>query len=374
MREFFAVCDEQWLHQPKPSYWIKYYKDEHQHLLFPREVRQRMQGLLAAAQASAGSDLIRRRVEFFAQAFAVTDAFCAWEEAKDRLSRAALLPGRDQAELHDAWRRLTDGEARLKQIHARTRQQLPLAVKASILGEYERNDPRRRAAWRMKDATGGDQLSRELGGPSALRLSGRELLTDTSLARLRVKPPTGATDFDWVVAGPWRGHGEPYETRRVEIQKPETRNPEPENSETNTGRRSQDSGLSAAPQVSAFKSPVSDHSASLVMRGCKQETLSQMTVAEPGKHYVARVKVRAQVSPGNMTFLILNFQDEAGRTLGLGVVDRLPVGDYREGVELVVWTRAPEKARWVGLGVRALNQVAADYAAFEGFSLQAVEP
>lgn len=340
MREYFSLCDEQWLNQPKPSYWIKYFKDEHQHLLFPVDVRQRLKGLLAEAQAASRSDLTLKRVEFFAQAYAVTDAFCSWEEAKERLSRAAFLPERDQAKLHDAWRQLTDSEARLKQVYAQTQKEAPLAVQASILGEYERNDPRRRAAWRLRDATGGGALSRELGGPASLRLSGRELLADASLSQMKIKPPTGFIDLEWVTAGPWRGHGEPYETRRVELQKPEG----------------------------------SGHAASLVMQGCKQETLSQMTVAEPGKYYVARVKVKAQVSPGNMTFLILNFQDEAGQALGLGVVDRLPAGDYREGVELVVWAKAPEKAKWVGLGVRALNQVSADYAAFEGFSLQAVAP
>ncbi|MDI1250033.1 MAG: DUF4838 domain-containing protein [Lacunisphaera sp.] len=401
MREFFAACDGQWLNQPKPSYWLKYFKDEHQHLLFPLEVRQRLQGLLTAAQAAARSDLTRRRVEFFAQAFAVTDAFCAWQEAKERLSRAAFLPGRDQAGLHDAWRQLTDRERQLQQIHAQTKERMPLAVKAAILGEYERNDPRRRTAWRMKDATGGDALSRDLGGPAALRLSGRELLADTTLSQLRIKPPTGSTDLEWVVAGPWRGHGEPYETRRIRVEKPETvpllaaanpvsvpavagqRDLKPEISETNSDRRTQNSMLSVTPQVSGFSSQVS---ASIVMRGCKQETFSQVTVAEPGKYYVARVKVRAKVSPGNSTFLILNFQDAAGQTMGLGVVDRLPVGEWGlrtedggqmtdQGVELVVWAKAPEKAKWVGLGVRALSQAAAeDYAAFEGFSLQAVEP
>lgn len=109
------------------------------------------------------------------------------------------------------------------------------------------------------------------------------------------------------------------------------------------------------------------------MLGCKQETFSQLTLAEPGKWYAARVKVRGKVSPGNMTFLILNFQDGAGQG-GMGTVDRLPVGDYPDAVELVVWAQAPANAKWVGMGVRALNQVGDDYAAFSGFSLQALAP
>lgn len=45
-----------------------------------------------------------------------------------------------------------------------------------------------------------------------------------------------------------------------------------------------------------------------------------------------------------------------------------------QGVELVVWAQAPANAKWVGLGVRALNQVEDDYAAFSGFSLQVLVP
>ncbi len=354
MREYFALCDNQWLNQPKPSYWIKYYKDEHQHLLFPAEVRGKLRDLLAAAQAAAHTELTRKRVEFFAGAFAVTDAFCAWEEAKEQLSRLALAPKVDRDQLRAAWQQLDATEAHLKQVYASSRQQAPLAVKADILGEYERNDPRKRAAWRLKQKpeTGnlkpeGLMQTSDLGasGPSSisgfrsqvsgfpLRLSGIELLRDPALAQLTIKSPTGSMDLEWVQAGSWHGHGEPYETRRVAV--------------------------------------VGD-----VIRfvGCKQETLSQFAIAEPGKWYAARVKVKALVSPGNMTFLILNFQDEAGKALGLGTVDRLPVGDYKEGVELVVWVQAPANAKWVGMGVRALNQVESDYAEFSGFSLQALAP
>ncbi|HEY0967255.1 MAG TPA: hypothetical protein VGD88_07700 [Opitutaceae bacterium] len=43
-------------------------------------------------------------------------------------------------------------------------------------------------------------------------------------------------------------------------------------------------------------------------------------------------------------------------------------------VELVVWAQAPAKAKWVGLGVRALNQVGDDFGEFSGFSVQEIAP
>ena len=333
MRAYFTLCDQQWLNQPRPSYWIKYFKDEHQHLLFPVEVRQRLRDLLVAAEQAANTDLTRRRVAYFSTAFAVTEAFCSWEEAKDRLSRLALLPEVDQVALKEAWSQLDEGETRLQQIHGRVVKEAPLAVKAPILAEYLRNDPRKRAAWRLKNSSMAKTALAALKGPDSLEHSGNELLADPSVRQVSIKPPRGSMDLDWVTAGAWRGHGEPYETRRVTLE-----------------------------------------SGGIRFTGCKQETFSQLTKAEPGKWYVARVKARAKVSPGNMSFAILAFQDEAGRGIGLGAVDRLPVGEYTDEVELVVWAQAPANAKWVGLGVRALNQVGDDFVAYRDFSLQVLEP
>ena len=41
-----------------------------------------------------------------------------------------------------------------------------------------------------------------------MRLAGTELLADTGLPQLQIKPPTGSMDLEWVQDGAWRGHGE----------------------------------------------------------------------------------------------------------------------------------------------------------------------
>lgn len=407
MREYFALCDQQWLDQPKPSYWIKYYNDEHQHLLFPAEVRSRLQDLLAAARGLAKTDLVRARVDFFAAAFAVSDHFCQWAEAKERLSRVSLNAKPDIVALQEAWQNLDAVNARMEDVMATVAKEKPLAVKATLLPQYLRNDPRRRTVWLMKDEPGAAAYWSKLGAPGVLQPTNKELLRDVTLAQLKIGPVTGFFDLEWVFSGPWRGHGEPYETRRVEIQKPESgrsalrgdgeakpkaeeteiRKPEtgdlkPEGANLQKGgtggsvergakgeERSVSEGITDSP--TALRLPPSPlRAAALVMRGCRQETLSQVVPAVPGRYYAARVKVRAGVSPGNMTYLMLNFRDADQKGIGSGFVDRLPVGDYPEETELIVWAQAPKEAKWVVLSARAINQVGEDYAAYSGFSLR----
>ena len=62
-----------------------------------------------------------------------------------------------------------------------------------------------------------------------------------------------------------------------------------------------------------------------------------------------------------------------GKYIGIGSIDRLPVGDWKEPVELAVFVRAPKEARQVGIGVRVLNQVNDDYAEFSQLSLKQLE-
>jgi hypothetical protein len=89
--------------------------------------------------------------------------------------------------------------------------------------------------------------------------------------------------------------------------------------------------------------------------------------------YAAQATVRAKTSPGTATFLILSFLDEKGRHIGMGRVDRLPPDAALQSTELCVLARAPSNARWVGFGVRVLNQINDDFAEFSGASLRRLD-
>ena len=149
MREFHELCDKQWLEQPLPSYWLKYFKDEHQALCFPADVRLALRLKLETAGRLARSDTVRRRLEFVSAAFAVTEAFCEFNEARDRLSRLALAAALDPGAVVAAAGTMGLARGRLDGVLGHTKAKHPLAITARLLDEYTRNDPRRRALWRL---------------------------------------------------------------------------------------------------------------------------------------------------------------------------------------------------------------------------------
>ncbi len=314
MRRYFELIERQWLNQPKPAYWLKYFKDEHQYLLFPPAVRRGMQAQLAEAAALARSRIVRQRVEFARQAFAVMDAFCLFNEAREELARALLENGPDAARIAELVRAEQEARGEFEAIHRTTRRQAPLAVQAEILPEYVRHDPA--GSWRQRDGR-----------------AGPELLLDPKLERVAIKPPADFTSLDWTESADWRGSGEPFEMRQIEARAAGT----------------------------------------IRFSGCKQEMLWQWRPGDPLQRYAASVRVRAKVSPGNVTFLILNFADKDARPLGYGVVDRLPVGEWSSAVGLFAAGPAPAGTAFVGMGIRVLNQVDGDYAEFSGFSLRRLD-
>jgi len=95
MREFFALCEEVWQHQPGPPLWLRYYGDEDQAYIYTPEQRARLRIFLAAAERAARSDAVRARVAFTSNAFAITEKFadfCAAREELHRMTQREISP------------------------------------------------------------------------------------------------------------------------------------------------------------------------------------------------------------------------------------------------------------------------------------------
>jgi len=84
------------------------------------------------------------------------------------------------------------------------------------------------------------------------------------------------------------------------------------------------------------------------------------------------VRARGRVSPGNQTYIMLNWMDAGGRYVGTAVADRLPDGDWPEGKTLAVESMAPPGAAYVGIGLLVYNQVGKDYVTFADVDLRVV--
>ncbi|MFI5336067.1 MAG: DUF4838 domain-containing protein, partial [Opitutales bacterium] len=348
MREYFELCDRQWLNQPKPAVWIKYYRDDHQRLLFPPEVRLELRARLERAAALARQPVVRHRLRLCQAAFNLAEEFCRHDELREELQRLATNPRADTPALVGAWNRYSAARMNLRLQLAETQRDFPLAVKSALHGDYLRNDPRRRVVWDLAQRDFDLARFNETGMRSLF--SGRrtslaelhvptvELAADPGLATLRRRAGHEFTLIEWAEPGsPWIGRGEPHETRRIELL------------------------------------PRADGSQAIRYSGCNIESLYQWVASQPGALYLGSVKVRARISPGNSTFLIVSFLDHEGRYVGPGLIDRLPVGEWGGGTELKVLVRAPRAAASIAVGVRTLSQVNDDFAEFEHLSLRRLE-
>ena len=348
MREFFGHCDELWRRQILPSFWLKFFKDENQHLLFPAAERRSLRAKLDAAASLAGSDLVRARLRMVSEAFAVTEAFAEFCERREELIQRLFAATAGAEGLLAGTERYLDAKSRLQDKHAAVQREFPLALPGRILLEMTRNDPLGSALWRIGQAPATGSIGLSLARltkaypeiaalvPTVPTGPALAVTADSTFEKLRVATNLDSTTLDWATAGPWRGHGLPAEHRSVTL-------------------------------VPAKKG--------LAVRwsGCLEETMSQWLPAEPGKLYRASARVRAKASPGNMTFLVIYCVDQNGKFSDLGTVQRLPAGEWSEEVELSVVIRAPQNAGRIGVAIRAVCQVESDYVEFSQLMLQVLE-
>ncbi|QYM77565.1 DUF4838 domain-containing protein [Horticoccus luteus] len=345
MRRFYGLAEEAWQTQPRPGYWIKFYADEQQALLFGRERRAQMRACLEEARRATAKDaMLRDRLDFVDAGFRLTEAFADFCEARDALSLQLEDPTMTPAVLMEAWRTFHTGRAAFLAEHVRVRTDTPLAVRLEKISKLMRYDPTARLAARWAELAKADasvarferEVSETLGLHGAEELSaGAERLRDPQWKDLIVQESSPLYACRWTPPGAaWFADKEAVLGRRVK------------------GIRTVEGGKT------------------LRFSGCAQDYVGQTVMVKAGELCDASVSVRAKVSAGNETSVGVVFLDADGNVLPKTTTDRLPVGETRDSVRLRAIARAPEEAAYVRIVITMLRQVNDDYAEWSRPSLR----
>ncbi len=408
MRRFFERCEELWMAQPGPPYWLKHYRNQSQAVVFPESAVRELRSMLDAAQRDAWFGRTRARVQQVSAAFGVTERFLAFQEARDRLKRLALAPSPGGAAVAAAV--LTDAldvylGARREFIRYTTELQSadPLAVLSFGWDDYLKDDPVPVALFAIQRTKptgtalgvllaggpkGGSEIPRERGpavnaGPTILEepnvaglwkaLSDGGAEAGGAEARKDEKPVSSSA-----AGTPTLRPSDPPTTRQLLRNPSMTGDVKPWR--TIAGLTY---GVALPSEWQSRVEPAEFHQAELVgegtdravrISGTKDTTVSQWApmparlAMEPGGLQRAGVTVRGRVSPGTAVHLVFSWLDAKERHLGFKML-RLPDGDWPEWVTLQQAGWSPPGAAWVGLGIRVQNQVAGDWVEGKAFSV-----
>lgn len=354
MRAFFTRCEEQWMRQPGPGYWLKHYRNESQADIFPLAVCRELRAQLTAAAQAAKSARVRDRVALVSEAFGVTERFVAMQEAREALNRRALRPGRDWRGLVGALWDFRAARDQFESYAKSLRQRQPLALRPFLWEDYLRHDPMPGAVVAIQTAA---EASGEFDAAETLvRNRGDEAITHTWLAALVSRTRTGlelvrngglhgpvlparqiaGLPYGLALPAEWGSKVEPTEFQHAEL-----------------------TGQGPGGRV-------------LHIAGSADSALFQWCpMPQDYDRYAASVAVRGRVSPGTAVMLTIGWLDRNGKNLGSQVV-RLPEGETGDWVELNIIGAPPPQAVRVGVGLRVLYQVAGDWAEARDFSLQAI--
>jgi hypothetical protein len=293
---------------------------------------------------------VKARVAFVAAGLAVSESYWGFSAARAHASRLAR-EGADPSALLAAWQHYRAARAEFVRRFESTRRELPHAFTTREIAAYLRNQPDSRIARELAGtAAGRAALQQEahlswehLGatGPQIGQLmqAGVETLVDSGWSLPKVLPVGSSAASEWLAAGQhWFGRGEAWEGRSV--------------------------GLA----------PRADGKRILRIAGCRTEDMGQWAQAIPGALYAATIDVRAKTSPGTSTHLIVAFTDENWKHLDSWRLDRLPPDPAVQETTLCVIAKAPPTAKYVGYGLRVLNQINDDFAEFSGASLRRLDP
>lgn len=413
MRQFFARCEELWMAQPGPPYWLKHYRNQSQAVVFPAAAVRELRGLLDAAQRDAWFDRTRARVQQVSAAFGVTERFLAFHDGRDRLKRLALGTAPEGAEVVAALNSYLEARRDFIRYTTELQRADPLAVRAFGWDDYLKDDPVPVALFAILRAEGstagppltggpGDESGR-FSGKAPATSAGPTLLDEPKVAALWKAISSAETAVPLLTqratltpGSPARERrdrdaaGEPGEQMRVRT---EGRNAGLPASELlrNPGMKGAVNpartmaglpyGVALPAEWQSRVEPAQFHRAELVdegteravrISGTKDTTVSQWAplpargIDDSGALQRAAITVRGRVSPGTAVHLVFSWLDAKERHLGFKMV-RLPDGDWPQWVTLRQAGVPPAGATWVGLGLRVQNQVKGDWVEAKGF-------
>lgn len=340
MRRFFTRCEEIWLGQPGPTFWLKFFRNENQAVLFPPEVCAELRGLLDEAETTARRPVVRERVRQVGAAFGVTERFVAMQATRAALNRAVL---EGQGEPAEWWRDLlafraarTEFENYTKALQARE----PLLIAPFNWDDYLKHDPTTNVLVRLARAG-------FVPGPGTMDPK------ETRLLELLRRPPIGdalhqgrftgtpqpvrrLTELEYTLPlpAPWFSKVEPAQHHRVEL-----------------------------------RDGAGDGGRVLFIAGQRNTSFSQWGAVAGAEAAVARIRLRGHQHPGATLTVAVGWLDAQDRHLAVSRL-LLPPGDWPEWVELFLGDLAPAGAMRVGVAVHLMNQEAGDWIEIEEVAME----
>ena len=359
MRRFFERCEECWMTQPGPSYWLKFYQQEDQALLFPKaKVRVLREMLDEAARAVATDPVFAARVERTSRAFAVTEAYLKFDAIRRSLAELdSDTLGVGESTISGGIADMLKASADLwaKQTAA-AEGPIPAMTSTDLTG-FMRNDPVPRLLWLAgkRDSAAPRRILAAAGPAAGLRvdwqvladvlavgdhLTAPNLVANGSFAETvaRSQEPRFLYPRSGTLPAKWAWRSMPTEKGKIELVDAET------------------GGAERA----------------LRIEGAWDTQFYQWIPIKSKCVYVATAWLRGASSPGNDAALFLTFLDQSGRVAGTVRTHSLPKGLSQGWQTVALSDVAPDDAAWVGIGIVASRQSAGDWFEATAIKLQSV--
>jgi len=360
MRRFFERCEEMWMSQRGPPYWLKFYQQEDQALLFPAAQVRELRGLLNEAKRAVAADpVLTVRVDLTSRAFAITEAYLEFDAIRRALAEMKMEGlGSSEAAISKRIADLLKSAADLQaKLAAAATSPIP-AMSATDLTVFMRNDPVPRLLWLagQRDPASPRRIL-TVAGLAADEHSEWWALADV----LAVRPAPAAEDL---VA-----NGSFVETD-AQFQEPRFLYP---HSGVLPAKWTWRAMPTEKGKVDLVDSGEGRGGRALRIEGAWDTQFFQWLPAKPDRVYVARAQFSGCSSPGNDSALFLTFLSATGKVVGLHRMQSLPKGETLAWRTVVLADAVPAGAVWVGVGAGASRQIHGDWLKIRSVSLIGVD-